>query len=181
MGQQNVVIAGFGGQGVMLVGELLAYAGMIEGKHVTWVPSYGIEMRGGTAHCTVTIDDEEINSPVAEEPESVIVFNGSSLEKFEPLLPEGGLLLINSAMVDRESERHDIRTYTIAANNIADKLGNSQVSNIIMLGAFIELSGMVSMESVVNALQQVLPERHHRLLPLNRQALEMGAASVKTV
>ncbi|GAW92358.1 pyruvate/ketoisovalerate oxidoreductase subunit gamma [Calderihabitans maritimus] len=175
----GLIVAGFGGQGVLFVGQLLAHAAVIEGKQVAWIPSYGPEMRGGTAHCMVAIAEREISSPLVEEPDAVMVFNRPSLDKFEPIIIKGGLLLVNSSMVDRPPVRRDLQVYPIAANTLAEQLGNSRVANMIMLGALVKLTGIVSIDSVLQALQQVLPEHRRDLLTLNQKALELGAASFK--
>ncbi|KKM12932.1 2-oxoacid:ferredoxin oxidoreductase subunit gamma [Clostridiales bacterium PH28_bin88] len=177
----EVVVAGFGGQGVLLTGQLLAYAGMLEDKQVAWIPSYGPEMRGGTANCTVTVSEQEISSPVVEEPSAALIFNLPSLAKFESRVRPGGILLINSSLVDRKSNRKDLHVYEIPANEIADTLGNGRVANMVMLGAYLELTGAVSVASVMKALEKVLPEHRHNLLPLNQKAMEMGAKAVRKV
>jgi len=172
---QEIILAGFGGQGVMSMGQLLAYAGLVEDKHVSWIPSYGPEMRGGTANCSVTISDQEVSSPIITEPDTLIVLNRPSLEKFEKDVKSGGLLLINSSLIDIEPKRRDLQVLKIPATELAnEKLKNSRVSNMIILGAFVGLTGAVSIESVVGALKKVLPEYRHNLIPLNRQALEIG-------
>lgn len=179
---QEIILAGFGGQGVMSMGQLLAYAGLMEEKNVSWIPSYGPEMRGGTANCSVTISDEPVSSPIVAEPDTLIVLNRPSLEKFEKEIKPGGVLLINSSLIDLEPTRKDIKVLKIPANDLAnEKLGNSRVANMIILGAFVELTGAVSIESVVNALKKVLPEYRHKLIPLNRQALEMGVDLAKNL
>ncbi len=175
----RVIVSGFGGQGVLLVGQILAYAGMFSGKHVAWIPSYGAEMRGGTANCSVIISEGEISSPLVEKADALLAFNGPSLEKFEPSLREGGLLLMNTSMVTGEPRRRDVRSFGIPANDLADRLGNSRVANIVMLGALAELEPVLSFESIMEAMRMVLPERHHHLLPLNQEALKAGAESIK--
>ncbi len=176
---QEIIIAGFGGQGVMSMGQLLAYAGMLEGKHVSWIPSYGPEMRGGTANCAVTISDTEIGSPIVSEPNSVIVLNLPSLIKFEPVLVPGGLLLLNTLVAGQTYTRKDVRGYEIPAVEIADRLGNTKVANMVMLGAYLKATSVVSVDSVIESLKKVLPQRRHNLIPLNRQALELGASELK--
>ncbi|MEW6624094.1 MAG: 2-oxoacid:acceptor oxidoreductase family protein [Bacillota bacterium] len=171
----EIIIAGFGGQGVMSMGQLLTYAGMLEGKHVSFIPSYGPEMRGGTANCAVVVSDEEIGSPIVTEPNCVIAMNLPSLKKFEPTLVPGGLLLINSSLIKEESSRKDIRVCRIAVNELAAELGNDKVANMVMLGAFLGATGVVAIDSVVESLKKVLPERRHNLIPLNKKALELGA------
>jgi 2-oxoglutarate ferredoxin oxidoreductase subunit gamma len=172
---QDVMIAGFGGQGVLVAGKLLAYAGMLEGKHVTWFPSYGAEIRGGTANCTVIISSSEIGSPVVQHPSAMLIFNEASFVKFENRIKEGGYLFLNSSLVQALSNRHDITRIEIRANDIAEDLGDSRISNMVMLGAFLEKTRVVAMGSVLAALKQVLPQRRHSLIPLNENALKRGA------
>ncbi len=172
---QDVMIAGFGGQGVLVAGKLLAYAGMLEGKHVTWFPSYGAEIRGGTANCTVIISGSEIGSPVVQHPSAMLIFNEASFVKFEKRIKEGGHLILNSSLVQTPSNRHDIIRIEIRANDIAEDLGDSRIANMVMLGAFLEKTRVVAMESVLSALKQVLPRRRHSLIPLNENALRRGA------
>lgn len=172
---QEIILAGFGGQGVMSMGQLLAYAGLEENKFVSWIPSYGPEMRGGTANCSVTISDVEVSSPIINEPDTLIVLNRPSLEKFEKDIKPNGLLLINSSLVEIEPSRSDLKVIKIPALELAnERLHNSRVANMIILGAFIRVTGAVSIESVVGGLKKVLPEYRHNLIPLNRQALELG-------
>jgi 2-oxoglutarate ferredoxin oxidoreductase subunit gamma len=174
----EVIMAGFGGQGVMLMGQLLTYAGMFEHKNVSWLPSYGPEMRGGTANCTVVVSDEEIGSPVVVDPTAAVVMNIQSYDKFEPLVRPGGVLLINSSLIDKKSTRTDITQYIVPVNEIADELGNAKVANMVMLGAFLRATNAVDIESILSALKKVLPPHRHNLLPLNQQALERGAAII---
>jgi 2-oxoglutarate ferredoxin oxidoreductase subunit gamma len=172
---QEIILAGFGGQGVMSMGQLLTYAGMYEGKHVSWIPSYGPEMRGGTANCSVTISDTAISSPIVSEPSTLIVLNRPSLEKFEKDVQTGGLLLMNSSLIDSEPQRKDLRILKISSDDLAnEKFGNVRVSNMILLGAFIEVTRAVSVESAEKALQKVLPTYRYHLIPLNREAIEFG-------
>lgn len=176
---QELIIAGFGGQGVMSMGQLITNAGMIEGKHVAYIPSYGPEMRGGTANCSVTLSDREISSPLFTDPSSVIIMNQPSLKKFEPAVKPGGIMIINSSLVSGKVERNDVQVVEIDANDYAAKLGNAKVANMVILGAFIGLTKIVSVDSVVESLKKVIPERRHNLIPLNRQALEMGVEAVQ--
>lgn len=172
---QDVMIAGFGGQGVLVTGKLLAYAGMLEGRHVTWFPSYGAEIRGGTANCTVIISSDEIGSPVVQHPSAMIVFNEASFDKFEKRVKPGGRLFLNSSLIQAPSHRPDISRIEVQANAIAEELGDSRISNMVMLGALLKKTGLVSLESVLAALKQVLPSRRHSLIPLNESALKRGA------
>ncbi len=175
---QDVTIAGFGGQGVLLAGKLLAHAGMLEGRHVTWMPSYGAEIRGGTANCTVIISSDEIGSPVVRTPQAMIIFNEASFKKFERKIREGGQLFLNTSLVHLLPTRNDIVRLEIKANEIAQELGDIRISNMVMLGAFLKKTGVVAIESVISALKQILPERRQSLLPLNESALKRGAAEV---
>ncbi|MBM7865199.1 2-oxoacid:ferredoxin oxidoreductase subunit gamma [Heliobacterium gestii] len=174
--EQRLIFAGFGGQGVMLTGQLVAYAGMLEGKHVAWIPSYGPEMRGGTANCNVTVSDRPIASPIVYEPTGAIVLNQPSLDKFGPLVIPGGVLLINASLIGESSRRVDIRQLRLAANDLANGLGNLKVANMVLLGALLRLTSVVHVESIMAALQKILPPHRHNLLPVNRAALETGMA-----
>jgi 2-oxoglutarate ferredoxin oxidoreductase subunit gamma len=172
---QDVVIAGFGGQGVLLAGKLLAYAGMLEGRNVTWFPSYGAEIRGGTANCTVIISSEEIGSPVVQNPSSMLIFNEASFKKFEKRIRQNGQLFVNTSLVHEAPTREDLTRIEVRANDIAEALGDIRVSNMVMLGAFLKKTGVVTLESVLSALREVLPQRRHSLMPLNENALKRGA------
>ncbi|MDD2573046.1 MAG: 2-oxoacid:acceptor oxidoreductase family protein [Bacillota bacterium] len=176
---ERIVMAGFGGQGVMSMGQLLTYAGMIEGKNVSWLPSYGPEMRGGTANCNVIISDNPVASPIVTDATAVIAMNRPSLDKFEPSIVKNGLLLINSSLIDKSAERDDIVAYDIPANEIADELGNSRIANMVMLGAYLEATGALKKESVLEALKKVFGERKAHLIPVNKDALDRGAELVK--
>ena len=176
---ERILCAGFGGQGVMSLGQLLAYAGMIENRHVTWLPSYGPEMRGGTAYCSVVISDSPVGSPiVTRNAGSVIVMNLPSLLKFEPSVVPGGLLLVNSSLIDRAPARRDIRSHAIPAGELAAECGSARAANMVMLGAYLAISRAVSMESVTTAFGKVFGEKAARLLELNVCALHRGAEAV---
>jgi 2-oxoglutarate ferredoxin oxidoreductase subunit gamma len=175
---ERVIIAGFGGQGVLLMGQLLAKAGMTDGKHTVWLPSYGPEMRGGTANCSVIVSDDEIFSPIVTKATSVIVMNRPSLEKFESAVVPGGKLFINSSIIDIPATRTDIEVYYVPCNEIANELGFATVSNMVMLGAYLEKCPCVAVESALKALLEKLGERKAHLLPLNREAFAKGAAAV---
>jgi 2-oxoglutarate ferredoxin oxidoreductase subunit gamma len=174
--QTEVVIAGFGGQGVLFAGQILAFAGMDSGKEVTWMPSYGPEMRGGTANCTVIIADEEIGSPLVRHPKAAIIMNLPSLDKYEPMVASGGFLIANASLVNREVTRADINSLFIPANEIAESIGNRRLANIVLLGALLAKMPILPLEAIKEALNNHLPERHRRLLPTNLQALQQGAA-----
>ncbi len=177
---QDVMIAGFGGQGVLVAGKLLAYAGMLEGKHVTWFPSYGAEVRGGTANCTVIISDAEIGSPVVRSPSAMLIFNEASFQKFEKRVAASGLFFLNTSLVRAVPTRDDLIRIEVRANDIARELGDTRIANMVMLGAFLERTGVVSLESVLAALKQVLSPRRQSLIPLNERALQRGAAACQT-
>ena len=172
------IFAGFGGQGVLLMGQLLAAAGMKEGKNTSWIPSYGPEMRGGTANCSVMLSDDEIDSPLVTRPTSLIVMNRPSLEKFEESVVPGGSIFVNSSMIDLKVQRTDVNAYYVPCNEIATELGNNKVANMIMLGAYIGKSKCVDIESVLEALLEKLGERKAKLIPLNREALKRGASCI---
>jgi 2-oxoglutarate ferredoxin oxidoreductase subunit gamma len=174
--QAEIIIAGFGGQGVLFAGQILAFAGMDNGKEVTWMPSYGPEMRGGTANCTVVIADEEIGSPTVRNPRAAMVLNLPSLEKYEPAVAPGGVLIINSSLVNRGAERTDITSLLIPAQEIAETIGNRRLMNIVMMGALLQKLPILSLEDIERTLETHLPERHRKMLPLNIQALHQGAA-----
>lgn len=173
--QQEVIIAGFGGQGVLFAGKLLSYTAMDEGKAVTWIPSYGPEMRGGTANCTVVVSDEEIGSPFVKNPTAVMAMNLPSLDKFEDLVEEGGVLVVNSSMVDRPVKREDITVVSIPANEIAEALGSKRSVNMVLLGALIGNMDLLSLDAVETALEAHLPKRHQKFLEGNKKALRKGA------
>jgi 2-oxoglutarate ferredoxin oxidoreductase subunit gamma len=174
--QQEIIVSGFGGQGTLFAGQLLAYAAMDSGYHVTWIPSYGPEMRGGKARCTVVVSDEEIGSPLVRQPSAVIVLNLPSMEAFEPAVKPSGALVVNSSLVPRESERTDIRVLYVPASEMATELGNVRLANVICLGALVQLTDVVPVEAIEQALDDHLPERHRRLLGLNKEALHKGVA-----
>lgn len=179
--ESSIVIAGFGGQGALFAGQLLAYAAMQQEKEVTWLPSYGPEMRGGTANCTVVIGDEPIASPLVRQPDCVIALNLPSADKYEPRVKPGGLFLVNSSLVIRPLTRQDVTVILIPANELAEKAGDLRVANLVMLGALIALSGVLPLRAVDAALVTWLPERHRALLETNRRALHEGATHVMTL
>jgi len=177
---ERIICAGFGGQGVMLMGQLISYAGMLEGKEVSWLPSYGPEMRGGTANCSVMVSDRPIGSPVITDDATVaMVLNLPSLDKFENDVVPGGKLLINSSLIEKKATRTDITAYYIPANEIAVELGNLRVANMVMLGAFLELTKTVEVSSVLSALKKTFGESKLHLMPVNEEAMKRGAAAVK--
>jgi 2-oxoglutarate ferredoxin oxidoreductase subunit gamma len=174
--QTEIVIAGFGGQGVLFAGQLLAYAALGAGKEVTWIPSYGPEMRGGTANCTITIADEEIGSPLVRNPQAAIVLNLPSLDKYEPLVKPGGVLIVNSSMINRSAVRTDLKAVQIPASEIAETIGDKRMTNMILLGSLLANLPVLPLAAVEKALAEHIPERHKRFLPMNIEALKQGAA-----
>lgn len=172
--KEEIIMAGFGGQGVMSLGQLLSYSGMKEDREVSWMPSYGPEMRGGTANCTVIVSDEMIPSPLTDHPDSVIVMNLPSQNKFVPKVKEDGLVITNSSLIEKDVEREDVDTVEVPANKIADELGSTMVANMVMLGAYLAKKDIVPMDTVKESLKSVLPERRHDLIPINKKALDKG-------
>jgi 2-oxoglutarate ferredoxin oxidoreductase subunit gamma len=171
--QNDVIIAGFGGQGVLLVGKMLAYAGMHEGKEVSWMPSYGPEMRGGTANCTVVISDKPVRSPVIQSPRAVIAMNLPSLDKFEPVLKAGGLLLINSSLITREAQRGDVRVLMVPANEVANELKNPRGANMVILGAYLGATDAVSLKELELLIQETFASKP-KVIDANIKALHRG-------
>jgi 2-oxoglutarate ferredoxin oxidoreductase subunit gamma len=174
--QTEIIISGFGGQGVLFAGQLLSYAALEKDLHVTWFPSYGPEMRGGTAHCTVIISDDEIGSPIVRNPVAAIVMNLPSLDKYEPLVKTTGVLVVNTSLVDRDPEREDLRIVLVPANEIAEELGDKRLANLVVLGALLNQLDVLSIEEVGASLDQHIPQHHRDLLEGNLKALERGAA-----
>jgi 2-oxoglutarate ferredoxin oxidoreductase subunit gamma len=176
---EEIVVAGFGGQGVLFAGQLLAYSGVADGLHVTWIPSYGPEMRGGPAHCEVVMSSEEIGSPLTAHPTAAIILNTPSMEKYEPLIKPGGVLLLDSSLVSRRTARHDIREIAVGAKEIAADLGMPQAANMVMLGALAAATGVISIETIESVLRAKLGERHAGSLEANKRALRCGVVSVR--
>ncbi|MBI3585950.1 MAG: 2-oxoacid:acceptor oxidoreductase family protein [Ignavibacteriales bacterium] len=170
----EIIIAGFGGQGVLSMGQILSYAAMVEGKEISWMPSYGPEMRGGTANCTVIVSDVRISSPILSKYDSAIILNQPSLDKFADHVKPGGLLLYEKSTIINPPTRSDIEIIGISAVAEAHKLTSKQVANMVLLGAFLSRRPIVSLENVVKALKQVLPAHRQHLLPINEQALKRG-------
>jgi 2-oxoglutarate ferredoxin oxidoreductase subunit gamma len=173
------IFAGFGGQGVLTLGKLLAYAAMHEGKKVAWIPSYGPEMRGGTANCAVVIADDEVGSPIPVHPDFVVAMNLPSMDKFEPLIRPGGMLVYNKSLIPREPKRDDIITIGIEADRLAEDIGSSQVAGVIALGLMVAKSKLLSLGELKAAFKDVLPERHYNLIPANEKAVDKGAELAK--
>ena len=178
--QSDVIMAGFGGQGILLIGKMLAYAGMHEGKEVSWLPSYGPEMRGGTANCTVVISDKPVGSPVIRSPRAVVAMNLPSLEKFEPDVREGGLLLINSSLINRGADRNDLTVIEVPANELASDLGNPRGANMVALGAYLGATDAVSIDGVIEVIRETFAAKP-AVIDVNIEALrkgyELGAAA----
>jgi len=172
---ESVIMSGFGGQGILLMGQLLCYAGMHEGLRVTWMPSYGPEMRGGTANCTVMLSSERVGSPVTRKPSSLVAMNKASLDKFEAAVQPGGFLVINSSLVERDCQRKDLKVIRVPANKIAEEAGTLQVTNMAALGAYVAGKGAVSLDSVIIALRRMVPAHRKELLAVNEEALRRGA------
>ena len=179
MSTSRVICAGFGGQGVMSMGQLMTYAGMLENKEVSWLPSYGPEMRGGTANCAVTISDEPVGSPIiTDDATAAVIMNSPSLTKFEGDVVPGVTILINSSLVHEKCERDDIEAYYINANELSNELGGSKFANMVMLGAFLAVDSSVDIESVLEAFKKVFGKRKEKFIPVNRQALQAGYDAV---
>ncbi len=174
--QEEIIISGFGGQGALFAGQLLTYAAMDHGFYVTWIPSYGPEMRGGKARCTVVVADAEIGSPLVRRPSSAVVLNLPSMEAFGPAVKPGGVLIVNSSLVPTRSERDDIRIVYVPASDTATEMGNVRLANVICLGALVQATSILPLEAIEQALEDHLPERHRKLLGLNREALHKGAS-----
>ena len=177
--QKEIIIAGFGGQGVLFGGQVLAVAAMDAGKEVTWIPSYGPEMRGGTANCTVVIADEEIGSPLVEHPPLAVALNLPSFDKYEELLQPGGTLVVNQSMVDRGPRRTDIHVLLVPCNQIAEEIGSRKLVNMVAIGALVSALPELGMEALEKALTDHLPARHKAMLDKNHEALRRGFAAAK--
>ncbi|MFW5696152.1 MAG: 2-oxoacid:acceptor oxidoreductase family protein [Phototrophicaceae bacterium] len=174
--QQEIVFSGFGGQGVMLAGQLLAYAAMAHGREVTWIPSYGPEMRGGTAHCFVVISDKPIGSPAVKHPSVAIVFNNPSFDKYAPLVAPGGLLVVNQSLVQHTCDRDDIDVLAVPATAMAGEMGENRLTNMFLLGAALQARDSVPLDVVRASLAEHIPAHRRNLLELNFEALRRGAA-----
>jgi Pyruvate:ferredoxin oxidoreductase and related 2-oxoacid:ferredoxin oxidoreductases, gamma subunit len=179
--KEELIIAGFGGQGVLSMGKILAYSGIMQGQEVTWMPSYGPEMRGGTANVTVILSDNKISSPILSKYDTAIILNQQSMDKFESLVKPGGLLIYDPNGITKFPTRKDINIYSISAADASAEMGNLKAFNMIVLGAFLKVKPIVSMESVIKGLKKSLPERHHHLIPMNEQAINVGKEKIKEV
>jgi len=176
----DLIVAGFGGQGVLAIGNLIAYAAMKEGRHVTYLPTYGVEMRGGTANCTVVISSKEIGSPIIYRPHALIAMNLPSLLKFGPRVLPNGLIFLNSSLIDpKEVTRNDIEVFPFPVNDIAIENGNPRFANMVALGGFVEKTKLVELSSVYDSLEKVFDERHHRHIPENIKAIQIGVEYAK--
>lgn len=175
---QEIIIAGFGGQGVLSLGKILAYSGMMQGQEVSWMPSYGPEMRGGTANVTVIVSDDPISSPYLKVFDAAIVLNQPSMDKFEEAVKPGGVLLYDPNGITDHPTRKDISIYQVQGTKLASELGNKKVFNMIVLGALLQINPIVKLENVLKGLKESLPVRYHHLLPMNEQAIKKGMDSV---
>ncbi len=176
---ESVIIAGFGGQGILFSGQVLAYAGMYDGREVVWMPSYGPEMRGGTANCTVVISSDRIRSPLVPSPLGIIAMNRPSFDRFEPAVRAGGVLIVNSSLVDAHSLRTDIRVLAVPANHIAEELGSAKVANLVVLGAYVAATGAVDVDAILRGIDKAVPEERAPLRTLNAIAFERGYELVR--
>jgi 2-oxoglutarate ferredoxin oxidoreductase subunit gamma len=174
MEETSIIVSGFGGQGTLFAGQVLAYAAMDNGLEVTWIPSYGPEMRGGTAHCTVIISEEPIGSPLVRKPDVVLAMNLPSVDKYETLVKEGGVMVANSSLVNRDITRKGIQSLLIPANAMAEEIGMSRLGNMIMMGAMLAMHSILPLEAVKKALGEHIPERHQKTLPMNYEAMDKG-------
>lgn len=177
----EIIIAGFGGQGVLSMGKILAYSGLMEGKEVSWMPSYGPEQRGGTANVTVILSDAPISSPILNEYDIAIILNQPSLDKFEGKVKKGGVLIFDGYGINSEIKRKDINVYRIDAMDAATEMKNDKVFNMLILGGLLKVVPMVKLENVILGLKKSLPERHHKLLPMNEAAIKKGMEIIRKV
>ena len=177
--EKQFLIAGFGGQGVLLIGQLIAKAAMRQGYEVSWMPSYGPEMRGGEANCAVVVSDEPIGSPLVSEPPVLVAMNKPSLMKFMPMMPAGGTLLYNASLIEGVELRTDVTVIPVACNEVAEQLGNGRVSNMVMLGAVAQLTGDFTAEELVDAMRHKFGPSKEHMMPKNREAIERGMAAAK--
>ena len=178
---EEIIIAGFGGQGVLSMGKILAYSAIMQNQEVSWMPSYGPEMRGGTANVTVIISDKKISSPILHFFDTAILLNQQSMEKFESLVKPGGTILYDSNGVSTPPTRKDINIHKIEGVRLAAESGNPKIYNMIILGAFLKVKPIVQADNIEKGLQKSLPERHHSLIPMNIEAVEIGINQVSTV
>lgn len=175
---QEIIIAGFGGQGVLSMGKILAYAGILQNEEVSWMPSYGPEMRGGTANVTVILSDDRISSPYLKVFDTAIILNQQSMDKFEEAVKPGGTLIYDPNGVNHHPTRDDIQIYQVEGYRLASEMGNKKVFNMIVLGGFLKIKPIVKLENVMEGLKKSLPERYHHLLPLNEEAIRKGMQNI---
>ncbi|MGV8096872.1 MAG: 2-oxoacid:acceptor oxidoreductase family protein [Mangrovibacterium sp.] len=178
---EEIIIAGFGGQGVLSMGKILAYSGVMQGQEVTWFPSYGPEMRGGTANVTVILSDNKVSSPILHEFDTAIILNQQSMDKFESKVKPGGILLYDPNGIVHPPTRKDISIYKIEGMKIAADMGNVKTFNMVILGAYLKVRPIIRMESIRKGLEKSLPERHHKLIPMNLEAIEAGKEHLELV
>ncbi len=176
--KEEIIIAGFGGQGVLSMGKILAYAGLMDDLEVTWMPAYGPEQRGGTANVTVILSDKPISSPVLDKYDTAVILNQQSLDKFESKVKPGGTLIYDPYGIHRAPQRTDIKVIPVNAMDAVLELGNSKTYNMVLLGALLNARQLLSTDAVIRGLKKTLPERHHHLIPLNQQAIEKGRTLV---
>jgi 2-oxoglutarate ferredoxin oxidoreductase subunit gamma len=178
---EEIIIAGFGGQGVLSMGKILAYSGIMQDQEVSWMPSYGPEMRGGTANVTVILSDSRISSPILQEFDTAIILNQQSLDKFEKSVKPGGVLIYDPNGITRHPERKDIKIYKVEAAEEATRMQSAKTFNMIVLGAYLKVKPIVKMENVIKGLEKSLPQRHHHLIKMNEEAINRGIEIVKEV
>jgi 2-oxoglutarate ferredoxin oxidoreductase subunit gamma len=178
---EEIIIAGFGGQGVLSMGKILAYSGIMQDQEVSWMPAYGPEMRGGTANVTVIISDERISSPILQVFDTAIILNQQSMDKFEEAVKPGGVLLYDPNGISHHPTRKDISIYKVEGAKLAAEMGNTKIFNMVVLGAYLKIRPIVKLENVMKGLKKSLPERYHKLLPLNEDAINMGMKNVIVV
>jgi 2-oxoglutarate ferredoxin oxidoreductase subunit gamma len=178
---EEIIIAGFGGQGVLSMGKILAYSGIMQEQEVSWMPSYGPEMRGGTANVTVILSDDRVSSPVLHSYDTAIILNQQSLDKFEETVKPGGLLIYDPNGITRHPERDDIRIFSVEAAAEAARMASKKTFNMIVLGAYLKVNPVVELENVIKGLKSSLPERHHHLIPDNEKAIHRGMEIVSEV
>ena len=178
---EEIIIAGFGGQGVLSMGKILAYSGIMQDQEVSWMPSYGPEMRGGTANVTVIISDERVSSPVLNEFDTAIILNQQSMDKFEKTVKPGGYLLYDPNGITRHPVRTDIKIFKIEGSKLSAEMGNTKIFNMVILGAYMKMRPIVKIENVIRGLKKSLPERYHSLIPLNESAINTGMKNLVNV
>lgn len=179
--KEEIIIAGFGGQGVLSMGKILAYSGIMQDLEVTWMPSYGPEMRGGTANVTVILSDKKISSPILTQFDTAIILNQQSMDKFESRVKPGGLLIYDPNGITRHPSRKDITICSIAAVDESAALGSAKVYNMVVMGAFLQMKPIVTMENVNRGLKKSIPERYHNLIPMNEAAIQRGKEAIKII